>query len=84
MVLYARSNENTSEDHVNNPENLDLVSYCSQKKIAKGEQLFIDYGMNYWKNKVNNFANITNEELKEAIRNYKKSDRKVKNKKRGK
>lgn len=80
IVLYARSKENPSDAHVANPNDLDLVTYFTRRKVNKGEQLFVDYGMNYWKNKVNNYINITNDELKSAIIEYKRST--IKNKKR--
>jgi len=80
-VGYARSGENPHQDMIDNPEACDLVVYYSNREIPKGQQLYVDYGMKYWKSKVTDFIDATQEELNDAVRSYRHKKKVAKRKK---
>jgi hypothetical protein len=69
-VIYAKSLEYPDKDYVNDPEKYDLVAYATNRPIKKGEQLFVNYGMNYWKNKNDNFTTATEDEIREMMSHF--------------
>lgn len=80
-VAYARSGENPHQDIIDNPEACDLVLYYSNREIPKGQQLYVDYGMKYWKSKVTDFIDATQEELNNAVRAFRHKKKVAKRKK---
>lgn len=46
--VYAKSLEYPDAEYVSDPEKYDLVSYVTNRKIKKGEQLLTNYGHDYW------------------------------------
>ncbi|MEM6602465.1 MAG: SET domain-containing protein-lysine N-methyltransferase [Pseudomonadota bacterium] len=69
-ALYGRTLEYHSEEHKNNPDNMDLVGYLTTEKVKKNAQLYIDYGRQYWRNKAENYLECTLDELADAIDDY--------------
>jgi hypothetical protein len=76
-VVYAKSLEYPDSYYVNNPEKYDLVSYVTNRAIKKGEQLFINYGMNYWKNRNDNFTTATSDEIFDMIAHFRDTNKKT-------
>lgn len=68
-VIYAKSLEYPNAEYVNDPNKYDLVAYASNRDIKKGEQLYVNYGMNYWRNRNDNFTTATEEEIQDMM-NY--------------
>lgn len=78
LAVYAKSGENPDTDFLNDNNLYDLVGYITTQDIKSGQQLYMDYGINYWKQKISDVLDVTQSQIISAISKYKKSN--IKNK----
>ncbi|MFT6083255.1 MAG: hypothetical protein ACJA1M_000132 [Alphaproteobacteria bacterium] len=71
VAIYAKSLEYPDLEYVKDAKKFDLVSFVTNRDIKKGEQLLVDYGMNYWKKKTADFTKDSLEDIQVSLKNLK-------------
>lgn len=69
-VVYAKSGENPDKDYQADIKAYDLITYVTTRDIKKGEQLFVDYGISYWQNRIKTTIDATQQDVVDAIKKY--------------
>lgn len=75
-IIKGKSGESAFQD---NPNFYDLITFVTRRDIKKGEQFFYDYGIYYWKNRLNQNLSNSTVELQNIISEMqKRTDKKSK------
>jgi hypothetical protein len=69
IAVYAKSLEFPNQEFVNDPKKFDLVCFVTRRTIKKGEELLVNYGMEYWRKRIDNFTQSTQKEIDDHVIN---------------
>ncbi|MEM6603060.1 MAG: SET domain-containing protein-lysine N-methyltransferase [Pseudomonadota bacterium] len=63
LPICLKTDNNPNPDIRDNPDMFDISGYVTTRPVKKGEQLYVDYGYNYWRNKNNNFTKASDSDI---------------------
>ena len=59
--------DNPNKQLSNDPNSFDVNGYVTTRPVKSGEQIFVDYGYNYWRNKTADFTDAAPEDIAQAL-----------------
>jgi len=73
VSVSLKTKDNPNNDIRSNAKTFDISGYVTIQPVKAGEQLYVDYGYQYWQHKNVNFIQPSSYDIKEAIAKLKKS-----------